>query len=55
MKMDDNNDWFFDKFENTATSLPKTLFKLGLVALLLNLIFWGLIIAGIIFGLSLIL
>lgn len=56
----ERNDWFFDHFDRKAESFfdnmefkPKrTFFKFGLVAIALNLIFWGAIIAMVIFGLS---
>lgn len=54
-----DNDWFDKRFErhekrvdNMLDNPARTFFKMGLIAVVLNLIFWGLIIAGVIFGLS---
>lgn len=39
-----DNDWFFDKFEQTVNTGAKGFFKLGLIALIVNLLFWGTLI-----------
>ena len=58
----DDNDWFFDRFDrhekrldNMLDNPGKTFLKVGIVAVLLNLLFWGAVIAVIVLGLSLIL
>lgn len=50
----DDNDWFFDHFDKTLNSGAKGFAKLGAIALVVNLIFWLVIIAAVIFGLSLV-
>lgn len=46
---DERFDRHFDKaFERPA----RTFFKMGLLVIVLNLLFWGAIIAGILFGLN---
>lgn len=49
-----DNDWFFDKFDQTLNSGAKGFAKLAGVALIVNLVFWLTIIAAVIFGLSLV-
>lgn len=44
-----------DKFDDLFDKPVGTFFKLGLVALILNLIFWLIVIAAVIFGLGLVL
>lgn len=39
-------------FDNMEFKPKRTFFKFGLVAILLNLLFWGALIAMVIFGLS---
>ena len=50
-----DNDWFFDQFDQTLNSGAKGFFKLGAIAIILNLLFWAAIIAMVVFGLSFIL
>lgn len=50
----EDNDWFFDKFDQTLNSGAKGFFKLGAIAMVLNLVYVLVIIAAIIFGLSLV-
>lgn len=47
---DEDNDWFFDTFDKGAKGFA----KLAGIALVVNLIFWLVIIAAVIFGLSLV-
>jgi hypothetical protein len=52
------NDWFFDTFDKNLDNMVdhpfRTFFKMGLVAVLLNLILWGTLIAMVVVGLMLV-
>jgi hypothetical protein len=49
-KWDNDNDWFFDHFDKNVKRAP----WLIVLAFVANLVFWLIIIAAIIFGLSLV-
>lgn len=62
MKDPFNDDWFDKRFErhekrvdNMLDNPGRTFLKMGAIVLVLNIIFWGFIIAAVIFGLSFIL
>lgn len=40
----DENDWFFETFDRTLNSGAKGFLKLGLIAILANILIWGTLI-----------
>lgn len=49
---DRNDDEFFKDFDKTVKSAAGGFLKMGLGLLILNLLFWGAIIAMVVFGLT---
>jgi hypothetical protein len=54
-KWDNDNDWFFDRFDKESKSMFRQVAGVGVLFFILNLLFWLAIIAAIVVGLVIVL